>query len=98
MDLPEIDRPQSRAGAIERILDLADTSFIRYSLRVDAHIDLARALETLTPDQRAVVALCLGAGLSHRETAEVLDLPLGTVKSHVERGRSKLMTLLGHPS
>jgi RNA polymerase sigma-70 factor (ECF subfamily) len=64
---------------------------------MSAHIDLARALRELNPDQRAAVALCLGAGLSHREAAEALGMPLGTVKSHVERGRLKLMTLLGLP-
>jgi RNA polymerase sigma-70 factor (ECF subfamily) len=61
---------------------------------VDAQLDLAKAMQSLPADQRAVIALCLAAGLSHGEAAAALDLPLGTVKSHIERGRSKLCALL----
>jgi RNA polymerase sigma-70 factor (ECF subfamily) len=42
-----------------------------------------------------VVALCLGEGFSHSEAASILNLPLGTVKSHVTRGREKLLEALG---
>jgi RNA polymerase sigma-70 factor (ECF subfamily) len=58
-------------------------------------LDLNRALQTLAVDERAAVALCLGGGFSHGEAAEALGIPLGTIKSHVQRGRAKLMTLLG---
>ena len=60
-------------------------------------LDLARAMQTLAIDERAAVALCLGGGFSHGEAAEALGIPLGTIKSHVQRGRVKLMTLLGDP-
>lgn len=44
------------------------------------------------PDpQRAAIALCLGEGFTHSEAAQILGLPLGTVKSHVTRGREKLL-------
>jgi RNA polymerase sigma factor (sigma-70 family) len=56
---------------------------------------LHQALATLPSDQRAAVMLCLGCGLSHSETAEALDMPLGTVKSHVLRGRDRLREVLG---
>jgi RNA polymerase sigma factor (sigma-70 family) len=58
---------------------------------VDARIDLDRAMAGLPPDQRAVLALCYGAGLSHGEAAEALGLPLGTVKSHAARGRDRVL-------
>ncbi len=61
----------------------------------DAALDAAKALAVLPPDQRAAVALCLAADFSHAEAAEVLGLPLGTVKSHVTRGRAKLIEVLG---
>jgi RNA polymerase sigma-70 factor (ECF subfamily) len=63
----------------------------------DHRLDAATALAALPPEQRAAVALCLAAEFSHAEAAAALDLPLGTVKSHVTRGRAKLLELLGGP-
>lgn len=56
---------------------------------------LAAAMADLAPDVRACVALCLADGWSHGEAALALDLPLGTVKSHVARGRARLLKALG---
>ena len=56
---------------------------------------LRRAMSALPVDQRAAVALCLAADFSHAEAADALNLPLGTVKSHVARGRAKLLELMG---
>lgn len=64
----------------------------------EAVIDLGRAmaaLERLPPEQREVVALILIDGLGYRETAEALDLPIGTVSSRLVRGRGALLALLG---
>jgi RNA polymerase sigma-70 factor (ECF subfamily) len=61
----------------------------------EERIALEQALAGLPVDQRAVVALCLGGDFSHAEAAEVLGLPLGTVKSHVARGKARLMQALG---
>ena len=58
-------------------------------------IALARALAGLPIEQRAAVSLCLAAEFSHSEAAEALGLPLGTIKSHVTRGRAKLLEVLG---
>jgi RNA polymerase sigma factor (sigma-70 family) len=58
-------------------------------------LDLVKATSTLPPEQRAAVLLCLGAEFTHAEAAEALALPLGTVKSHINRGREKLAMLLG---
>ena len=61
----------------------------------DARLDASAALSLLGPDERACVALCLAAEFSHAEAAQALGLPLGTVKSHVTRGRAKLVKALG---
>lgn len=53
-----------------------------------------QALAQLPVDQRAALALCLAGGWSHGDAAAILDMPLGTVKSHVGRGRVRLMDLL----
>jgi RNA polymerase sigma-70 factor (ECF subfamily) len=60
----------------------------------DAVIDLDEGLKSLGPGERLCVSLCFGAGLSHAEAAEALNLPLGTVKSHVKRGLEKLRARL----
>jgi RNA polymerase sigma factor (sigma-70 family) len=56
---------------------------------------LQSAMTALPLEQRAAVALCLAADFSHAEAADALGLPLGTVKSHVARGRLKLLERLG---
>jgi DNA-directed RNA polymerase specialized sigma24 family protein len=61
----------------------------------DLRLDLAAACAVLPPDQSAVILLCLGLDFTHDEAAEALALPLGTVKSHIARGRTKLAGLLG---
>ncbi|MBN9320486.1 MAG: hypothetical protein BGN86_10370 [Caulobacterales bacterium 68-7] len=61
----------------------------------DARLAVERALAALPPEQRAAVALCLAADFSHAEAAVVLGSPLGTVKSHVTRGKARLAELLG---
>jgi len=56
--------------------------------------DLELAMLKLSEPERAVVTLCFGSGLTHHEACEVLQLPLGTVKTHIARGREKLRTSL----
>ena len=58
-------------------------------------LDLAKALEPLPAEQKAALLLCLAAEFTHAEAASALGLPLGTVKSHVARGREKLVAALG---
>jgi RNA polymerase sigma-70 factor (ECF subfamily) len=57
-------------------------------------VDLDEALKSLSEPERLCVSLCHGAGLSHPEIATALNLPLGTVKSHVKRGLDKLRARL----
>lgn len=59
-----------------------------------AAVDIARLFAHLTDEERAVMTLCLGHGHSHSEAAAILDLPLGTVKSLVLRGRHKLQRVI----
>ena len=58
-------------------------------------LDVAKAIASLPPDQKAALLLCLACEFTHVEAAEALALPLGTVKSHVARGREKLAAALG---
>ena len=61
----------------------------------DLRLDLAKVTAALPPEQRAALLLCLACEFTHAEAAEALALPLGTVKSHVLRGREKMVAALG---
>ena len=56
--------------------------------------DLMNALANLPLHERTAITLCCQNGLSHDEAARVLDIPLGTVKTNVLRGREKLKKML----
>jgi RNA polymerase sigma-70 factor (ECF subfamily) len=56
--------------------------------------DLMHALQLLPLHERSAILLCCQNGLSHDEAARVLDIPLGTVKTNVLRGREKLKKTL----
>ena len=53
-----------------------------------------RALGKLPPNQRLTIALVHLQGLSYEEAAEVMGVPVGTVKSHAHRARHALKRLL----
>ena len=57
-------------------------------------LDVARALAQLSEEQRVAIVHCYHLDLSHDEAAAVLGLPLGTLKSHVARGKARLKELL----
>jgi RNA polymerase sigma factor (sigma-70 family) len=60
----------------------------------DTEIDVDRALGTLAPVERAALILCDGHGWSHVEAAEMLGMPLGTLKRAVARAKAKCRALL----
>jgi len=53
------------------------------------------AMDTLPTDQRRVVELAYFSGYTHTEIAEVIDVPLGTVKGRMRLGLRKLRDELG---
>lgn len=58
--------------------------------QVSDRLDINRALDRLTTPQRICVTLCVAAGMSHREASEATGWPLGTIKSHVNRGVDRM--------
>jgi RNA polymerase sigma-70 factor (ECF subfamily) len=53
-------------------------------------VEVAAALTTLRPRHREVLGLVFGAGLSLPEAADVLEIPVGTVKSRLNAARTAL--------
>lgn len=61
--------------------------------RVDEEIgDLDRFLAVLDEEERAIMILSYGCGLSHREISDATSLPVGTVKSIIFRAKDKIRT------
>ena len=62
--------------------------------RSEWQADLAAAMRELSADERTALHACYTQGLSHSEAAGVLDWPLGTVKTHLNRAKEKLRRAL----
>ncbi len=80
----EPDRLVAPAAEVEEVL--ASTSLSG---------EVQSALLALPGDFRAAVVLCDVVGFSYQEIAEQLDVPVGTVRSRIHRGRLALREALG---
>jgi RNA polymerase sigma-70 factor, ECF subfamily len=58
--------------------------------------EVRSALERLPVDEREVVRLAHFEGMTHREIADRLNVPIGTVKSRSSRAHRRLASLLAH--
>lgn len=72
---------------------IADARVASMELRLEASA-AERAIMALPEDQRLAVALVLIDGLSYREAADVLEVPMGTLTSRLVRGRMALQESL----
>jgi RNA polymerase sigma-70 factor (ECF subfamily) len=55
--------------------------------------DIAEAMQRLPHDQRAAIALTAIEGMPYDEAAEVLEIPIGTLRSRLSRGREALRVM-----
>jgi RNA polymerase sigma-70 factor (ECF subfamily) len=56
--------------------------------------DLDAALATLRPEEQVALRLCYREGLSHEEAAGLMGCPLGTLKTHILRAKTRLRSFL----
>lgn len=65
---------------------------------IDDRLDLADALDALSPDQRSAIRMIVVDGWTHDEFARLEGIPLATTKSRVQRGLKRLrVSLDGDP-
>lgn len=82
--LAEDEDAMPHAGEME--IDHARTASLK--------LDLERAMGELSEAERAAIVQCYHNDLTHEEAAYVLGCPIGTVKTHVLRGKQKLKVAL----
>jgi len=75
---------------LEEVGHAEDVNEERVSRDSDEINDLDKFLAVLTEEERAVMILSYACGLSHREIGDAADLPIGTVKSIIFRGKEKI--------
>ncbi|MDQ1395741.1 MAG: eukaryotic-like serine/threonine-protein kinase [Acidimicrobiaceae bacterium] len=91
-------RPEPADPAIDHAHAMLSTAPDLASAASD-RIDVDTALRRLPPEFRAAVVLRDLCGLDYAEIAEVLEIPAGTVRSRIARGRAALVPFLsGNPT
>ena len=72
----------------------ADPAGADHTRAASLRIDMDRALAVLSEAERAAIVQCYHNDLSHEEAAIVLNCPVGTVKTHILRAKTKLKARL----
>ena len=57
-------------------------------------ITIEKVMKKLSIEERLILTLSFSAGMSHAEIVQVTNIPLGTVKSHINRGKNKLIKMI----
>lgn len=58
--------------------------------------ELSEALDRLSADHRDVIVMVIVEGFSYEEAAQILNVPIGTIRSRLARARLGLQRELGH--
>lgn len=91
----ELRAHRRRAEPLESHADLAGADGRDVTIRHIQSNEARLALEELPEDQRVVIALVVLEGMSYQHTADILEVPVGTVMSRLARARARLAASLG---
>jgi RNA polymerase sigma-70 factor (ECF subfamily) len=89
-----LDRVRRRA--VRPTSPLPDYDIAGPEVDTDVALDVHAALLRLPSDQRTAIVLVDMEGFSVADAAEIMEVPVGTVKSRCARGRARLAIMLGH--
>jgi RNA polymerase sigma-70 factor, ECF subfamily len=67
-----------------------------YTSNKELGSEIDRAIARLRPEYRTAIVLCHIEGRAYEEIAEIMDVPLGTVKTYIHRARNDLKKQLEH--
>jgi RNA polymerase sigma-70 factor (ECF subfamily) len=87
---------EEEAGALVELLGGAEGCPADNAEAAEQYDELRRAVDTLPESSRQVVMLVYFQGLKYREAAQILDVPVGTVKSRLHAAMQKLTQSLSH--
>jgi len=89
-------RRSAREGTVVG-LDAAEASLTVQANAYDVLLlrDLRVALDKLAVEQREAILLVGLEGLNYEEAAAMLNIPVGTIRSRLSRGRDRLRELMG---
>ncbi len=83
-----------RLASLEGVREPATPTMADRLVRREELIRARQALAMLRPAQRQALQMSLCDGLTHQQIAERMEIPLGTVKSHIRRGLSQVRQLV----
>ena len=92
---PHADTPQMVEATALQIGEKAETA-LEAVVHKELGGEIERAIAKLRPEYRTCILLRHVEGRPYEEIAEMLDLPLGTVKTYIHRARNELRRLLAH--
>jgi RNA polymerase sigma-70 factor (ECF subfamily) len=88
------EKTRSSKNVEDDSLEFISDSDSDFSEKKSTEIAIRSALDSLSNDQREAVSLVWIEGYTVEETAEILSIPLGTVKSRCDRGKKALADFL----
>lgn len=88
-------RSRQRRGPHLDLDQISDTVAGNHDAMEIEVMSVQTAMAQLPEEQRTAVSLVLVEGLSYKEAAQVMEVPIGTLTSRLARGREALQTLLG---
>jgi RNA polymerase sigma-70 factor (ECF subfamily) len=90
--LNDVLRNKSRGNTVE--IEDAPSECVSVSAQQETQVhfkDVSRAFELLTASDKHVISLIALKGMAYSEVAEIMNRPVGTIRSRLSRARAKLV-------